>query len=120
ITAVSAGEVHGGKRATGLVALVLLCAVLAALPALALTPQFRLLPLSPFLILLAGRVGPPFWQAYLDPRPDRLRAAVKAGVLSLIVLDAALAAGYAGLFYGLAVFVLTFVAAYLARLFAVT
>jgi len=120
ITAVSAGEVRGGRRATGLFALILLGAVLLALPGLALTSQFRLLPMLPFLLVLAGRVLPPFWQAYLAPRPDRLRAAVKAGVLSLIVLDSALAAGYAGLLYGLAVFALTFAAAYLARLFAVT
>ncbi len=120
ITAVSAGEVRGGRRSTGLLALVLLGCVLLALPALAFTPQFRLLPLLPFLLVLAGRVLPVFWQAYHAPQPDNLRAAVKAGVLSLIVLDAALAAGYAGLLYGLAVFALTFAAAYLARLFAVT
>ncbi len=120
ITAISAGEVHGGKRTTGLLALGLLGAVLVAVPALSFTPQFRLLPLLPFLFLLAGRVLPPFWQAYLQPQPCNLRAAVKAGVLSLIVLDAAMAAGYAGLLYGLAVLALTFAAAWLAKLFAVT
>ncbi len=120
ITAASAGEVHGGRRATGLLSLALLGAALLALPSLALTPRFQLLPLLPFLLLLAGRVLPPFWKAYQTPQPACLRAAVRAGVLSLIVLDAALAAGYAGLLYGLAVFALTFAAAYLARLFAVT
>jgi 4-hydroxybenzoate polyprenyltransferase len=120
ITAVSAGEVHGGKRGTGLLALGLLGGVFVALLALAVTPEFRLVALLPFLALLAVRVLPPFWRATLDPQPGATRAAVKAGVLSLIVLDAAIAAGYAGPLYGLLVLALLFVAARLARLFAVT
>src|SRR5205814_8011243 len=40
ITAVSAGEVHGGKRSTGLLALVLLCGVLLALACLAFVPHY--------------------------------------------------------------------------------
>jgi len=120
ITAVSAGEVHGGRRSTGLLALLLLCGVLLALPALALRPDFHLAALLPFLLILAARVAPPFWQAYRSPAPARLRAAVKAGVLSLIVLDAAIAAGYAGLVFGAAVLTLILLAGYLARKFAVT
>lgn len=120
ITAVSAGEVHGGQRRTGLLALGLMAGVLLALLGLAATPGFHLLPLVPFLALLAARVLPPFGRAARAPEPARLRAAVKAGVLSLILLDAALAAGYAGLLYGLSVAALLFVAAALARLFAVT
>lgn len=120
ITAVSAGEVHGGRRGAGLLALGLIGGVLLALLALAATPGFHLLPLLPFLALLAARVLPPFSRAARDPKPAFIRAAVKAGVLSLILLDAALAAGYAGLVYGLLVAALLFVAAALARLFAVT
>jgi 4-hydroxybenzoate polyprenyltransferase len=120
ITAVSAGEVHGGKRGAGLLALGLIGGVFLALLALAATPEFHLLALLPFLTLLAIRVLPPFWRAYLEPQPGLIRAAVKAGVLSLIVLDATIAAGYAGPFYGLLVLALLFVAAGMARLFAVT
>jgi 4-hydroxybenzoate polyprenyltransferase len=120
ITAISVGEVHGGRRGTGLLALGLLGAVIVALLALTWSPRFRLAPLLPFLLLFAWRVLPPFWLAYRDLQPARIRAAVKAGVLSLIVLDSAIAAGYAGLLYGLVVLALLFVAARLARLFAVT
>nr|CAA9290688.1 Aromatic prenyltransferase 1, UbiA family [uncultured Armatimonadetes bacterium] len=120
ITAISRGEVHGGTRRTGLLALILLGLVLIALPLLALTPGFLLLPLAPFLAFFAWRVVPPFWRAYREPSPDRLRTAVKAGVLSLIVLDAALAAGYAGPLYGIVVLSLLLVAGALARRFMVT
>jgi 4-hydroxybenzoate polyprenyltransferase len=120
ITAISAGEVHGGKRGAGLLALGLISGVVLALLALAATPGFHLLALLPFLALFAARVLPPFWRAYVGPQPALIRAAVKAGVLSLIVLDAAIAAGYAGILYGLLVLALLFVAAQLARLFAVT
>ncbi len=120
ITAVSRGEVHGGSRGPGLLALVLLGAVLLGLPALTWTPGFEFLALLPFLALLAWKVLPPFWRAYREPQPGPIRHAVKAGVLSLIVLDAAIAAGYAGLLYGAAVLALLFVAGGIARLFAVT
>ncbi len=120
ITAVSRGEVHGGQRHTGLLALGLLGAVFLALLLLALTPGFQLLALLPFWAFLAWRVLPAFWPAYVQPQPDLIRRAVKAGVLSLIVLDAAIAAGYAGIIYGALVLALLFVAAGLARLFAVT
>jgi 4-hydroxybenzoate polyprenyltransferase len=120
ITAVSNGEVHGGRRGTGRLALGLVSAVLLALLALAWTPGFAWLPLLPFLALFAWRVLPPFWRAARDPQPGPIRAAVKAGVLSLIVLDAAIAAGYAGPLYGAVVLALLFAAGRIARLFAVT
>ncbi len=120
ITAISTGEVRGGKRGTGLLALGLLGAVIATLLALTRTPAFGLVALLPFLALFAWRVVPAFWHAYLEPQPDRIRSAVKAGVLSLIVLDSAIAAGYAGPLYGAVVLALLFVAARMARLFAVT
>lgn len=121
ITALSTGEVHGGSSGTGRVALILLGGVIAAVLVLAVVmPSFSFLAMLPFLMLFTWRVVPPFWRAYLDPQPAHLRGAVKAGVLSLIVLDSTIAAGYAGLPYGVAVLALLFVAAWLARLFAVT
>lgn len=120
ITAISTGEVHGGERRTGTLALVLVGVVLTALLALGLTPGFRFFYLLPFVLLLAWRVVPPFWRAYRTLDPMMIRKAVKAGVLSLIVLDAAVAGGYAGLWFGLGVLVLLFLASWIARPFAVT
>lgn len=120
ITAISRGEVHGGKRGTGLLALGLLTTMIIALLALTLTPSFKLLALLPFLVVFSWRVLPPFWRAYREPKPEPIRTAVKAGVLSLIILDSAIAAGYAGPLYGAAVLALLFIAHRMARLFAVT
>lgn len=125
ITLVSAGEVHGGNRGTMLFALALVGVIIFALAALSLTFPYSLLPfkffaLLPFLVYFAWRVLPAFWGAYLEPQPLRIRHAVKAGVLSLIALDAALAVVYASPLYGLLILSLMPVASRIARLFAVT
>lgn len=117
ITAVSAGEVHGGRPVAGRLALGLVGAVMLGLLGLALGAGPWGLP---FVALLAWRVLPPFWRASTDPRPGTARAAVRAGVLSLIALDAALAAIFAGPLYGAAVLALVLVAALAARPFQVT
>src|SRR5262249_1023347 len=116
ITAVSRGEVHGGGGSSGLTALALVAAVTPVLLALA---PLQALMLVPFLALFAWRVLPPFWQAFRRPEPGVVRAAVRAGVLGLIPLDATIAAAYAGLVFGLAVLGLLALAAALARLFVV-
>jgi len=120
VTAISKGEVEGGNHSTGLLALGLLSVVILALPALTLTSEARLVAMLPFLALFSLKVAPAFWRAFLDPDAKHIRIAVKTGVLSLIVLDAAIAAGYAGLLYGAAVYSLTLAARPAARLFAVT
>lgn len=120
ITAISSGEVHGGSRRTGLLALVLQASVGAALAALAAASGPNAPAAGILLLLLLARVGPPFWRAYLLPEPGRIRVAVRAGVLSLVVLDSVVACAYAGAPYGIAVLALLLVASPLARLFPVT
>ncbi|WP_045052696.1 UbiA-like protein EboC [Aliterella atlantica] len=120
ITAISRGEVHGGKSSTGKVALLLLAIVLGGLIALGLLPNYFVVAALPFLVLFAGRVLPPFIRATYDPSADTIRKAVKTGVLSLILLDATVAAGFAGWLYGLLVLGLLLVSMGLAKLFAVT
>ncbi len=120
ITAISRGEVHGGKSSTGKVSLLLLVSVLAGLLTLGLLPNYFIVAGLPFLVLLAVRVLPPFIKATYDPSAETIRKAVKTGVLSLILLDATVAAGFAGWLYGLLVLALLFVSMGLAKLFAVT
>lgn len=119
ITAISQGEVHGGERRTGVVAVVLVVLVVGSLLAFSLFTD-HILDALPFAALLAWRVGPPFVKAARTLQPRDIRAAVRSGVLSLIVVDAALAACLAGWVWGLAVLALWPVSAGLARLFAVT
>ena len=120
VTTLSRGEVHGGTQATARFALVLFAAVLLGLAMVGGDSPLHLLRLLPFAVLLAVRVGAPLWQAYLAPSAGRIRAAVHAGIVSLIVLDAALAAPRGGVIAAAAILSLAVLAAELARLFPVT
>ena len=121
VTTLSRGEVGGGKKPVALIALALLIAVLFSLLVVAIAGPAR----SPWLALfwltvLAVRVVPPFWAACSDTSPVAIRRAVRTGVLSLVWLDAVIAAAYADMIYSLAVLATAVLAAVLARRFAVT
>ena len=120
ITAISQGEVNGGSKTTGWVALGLLGGILVSPLLLWEFSTFTLFSALPFIGLLAWRILPPFWQATQTPDPEPIRSAVRAGILSLIVLDAAIASGFAGGIYGLILLCLLPISMGLARLFAVT
>lgn len=120
ITLISQGEVHGGNNSTGMTALVMIAGVISGVLTLGLLPEYQTLAALPFVALFAWRVIPAFVQAWREATPENIRTAVKAGVLSLIILDAAIAAGFAGLPYGLLVLGLLPISLSLARIFAVT
>jgi hypothetical protein len=119
VTAVSRGEVHGGRRGIAAFALISLNLVLIALVWLSLqgaSPWWAAL----LTLTLGWRVLPPFWAVYQQPDPGRIRRAVRAGVLSLVLLDAVIGATYAGPLYSLLILATALVAGFLARAFAVT
>jgi 4-hydroxybenzoate polyprenyltransferase len=120
VTTLSQGEVHGGRRAQALVAttLVGVAAILSVLPAFAAS-QGRVAA-SAFAALLVWRTGPAFLRAWRTGLANDVRLAVRAGVLSLVLLDAALAAAYAGMIYAVGIVVVSLAAGRLARAFAVT
>jgi 4-hydroxybenzoate polyprenyltransferase len=120
ITVVSRGEVQGGTAAVGYLAVALMASVLVGLLALTILPAYQWWSALPFVLLLASRVLPPFVRAGRDPQPANVRQAVKAGVLSVIVVDAALAGGFGGLLVGFAVLLLWPLSLGLGRVFAVT
>ncbi len=120
VTMVSRGEVHGGKKPVAALAMAALGTVVAALVVIALRSGAWPIPALLLAGALAWRVGPPFAAVYADPRPPIVRRAVRAGVLSLVLLDAALAAAYAGPVYAAIVLATALVAGSLARLFSVT
>ena len=120
ITAISQGEVHGGKKITGVVAIALILSVVGSIFALATLPQYTLLTTLPFLTLFIALVLPPFIKAAANPDPLLIQTAVKAGVLSLIVLDATIAAGFTNWIYALSILALLPLSRLLAKAFAVT
>ena len=119
ITAISQGEVRGGKRETGIFALFCLVIVFGSILALGLLTNYLIISALPFLVLLAIRIVPPFVAAAQNPQPDIIQSAVKAGVLSLIVLDATIAAGFVG-WYGLLILSLLPLSLVIAKKLAVT
>lgn len=119
ITMISRGEVHGGSKRmlyTGgaLYAVVIICiAVLAAL-------NKQLLFTIPALILFAIMIFKPLLAAIDNPEGKNIGKAVKAGVISLIVMNAAWAAAFAQWPLALIILLLLPISLRLAKLFAVT
>lgn len=120
VTLASAHEVEGGDRRMFVPTFVLLAAAMGMLVLLAWDSTPMLLTLAPFVVLLLLRVGPPFWAAWHQPDAVHVRTAVKRGVLSIIVLDAAITAIFAGPLWALLVLTLALPAARLGARFAVT
>lgn len=120
VTTVSRGEVHGGRAGIATFALISLGVVLAGLTTIAIGStggRFAALVLT---AALAYRVVPPYLKVRKAPQPDVIRRAVKAGVLSLVLLDSAIGAAYAGPAYAAIILATGLVAGSLARVFSVT
>jgi 4-hydroxybenzoate polyprenyltransferase len=120
ITSLSRSEVRGGERAASLISVVWLACAVAASAWLVASAQVNGYWGLPFFALLLYRVSPAFWRAIRTLRAQDVRVAVKAGVLSLIILNAAIAASFGGPVYGASLLLLYVPAAFLATWFAVT
>jgi len=120
ITAISQGEVHGGNKTTGVVAIALIITVIGCILGLGVLPEYELSTTLSFTGLFTVLVLPPFIKAAVEPSPELIQGAVKAGILSLIVLDAAIAAGFAGWTYGLLILALLPLSRWLGKMFAIT
>ena len=118
VTALSRGEVHGGRRGIAAFALISLTIVLIALGVLSGTARsWAGLALT---AALGWRVLPPFAAAWREPGAPQIRQAIRTGVLSLVILDAVIGATFAGPLYGVLILATGVVAGALARVFAVT
>jgi 4-hydroxybenzoate polyprenyltransferase len=120
ITALSRGEVRGGTRGAAHISIAWMGAWISLLVILASRTKSGLIFAAPLLVVLLIRIGGPFWAAYRTLEPQKIRLAIKTGILSLILLDAGLAALNGGLWFGLAVLLLYLPATLLAKLFSVT
>lgn len=120
ITMVSRGEVHGGNRTNLTLAIVLYILTVSMIMSLSLMEAFSLKSCLPFLLLLLAMVMPPLIKAWKTTLPQSIGKAVKFGVIGLIILDAAIAAGFSGWFFGLLLLILLPFSILLAKAFAVT
>lgn len=119
ITMISRGEVHGGSATTLRSAGLLYALVIGCVAALAQQRQ-QLGTALPFLILFGYYIFPPLWRAVREPIGQNIGLAVRAGVLSLIVMNAAWVAAFASFPLALLVFCLLPLSRLLAKIFAVT
>lgn len=120
ITLISRGEVSGGKRIHGKLALLMIIIVIASIPLFAFFERFNFWIALPFLILFAYMVLPAFWRASQTAEAGDIKNAVKRGVVSLVIFNSVLAAGFAGWTLGLIVLLLFPLSMGVAKLFAVT
>lgn len=135
ITVMSQGEVHGGDRRSGVIAIGLLGLVSLGLVSLGfedlgfenlsfrnldLQTHYNLLLMLPFGLLWSYWVFPAFIQATQTPNAELIRHAVRAGIIALIALDSAIVAGFSHWGYGLLVLLLMPFSKLLAKHFSVT
>ena len=120
ITFISRDEVHGGSKKRGGIALALVVLVTCAILVLAAYLRSNLIPAILFTGLFGWFVIPAFARASRQPDPDNIKRAVRAGVLGLIPLNAALASAFASWPIGIIILLLLPISIGLARLFAVT
>jgi 4-hydroxybenzoate polyprenyltransferase len=119
ITMISRGEVHGGSRSTLYGAVALYSIVIASILYIAFNNNTIWYSIA-FIILLALMIFPPLQRAIRDPRGPLIGKAVKAGVIALIVMNAAWAAAFGTLYFALLILLLLPVSLWLAKIFAVT
>jgi 4-hydroxybenzoate polyprenyltransferase len=91
ITVLSRGEVHGGSNSATSSALIILMASIGALVLVIMRVPDRAIPALVLAAALAWRVVPAFIAARRQPTPGAIRIAVKRGILSLVLVDAAIA-----------------------------
>ncbi len=120
ITVTSRGEVHGSSRSSLDLAFGLYLLTITMMLSLGILETFNLWSCIPFLLLLMALVFPPLFRARQTKEPRYVGKAVKFAVLSLIILNAALAAGFVGWFFGLLLLLLLPFSILLAKAFAVT
>lgn len=119
ITLISRGEVHGNNRKHIIWAGVLYALVILSVLFLVVEQGGGIVALL-FSALFALMIYRPLYQAYRENTAGNIRKAVMAGVISLILLDAALAVAFSQVWLGLLVLLLWPLSRVMSKAFAVT
>ncbi len=121
ITMVSRGEVHGQNKKALQAGFGLYVLILISILAISFNENGLVAwQVIPLIILFGYLILPPLWKAMQQQQPALIGKAVKAGVIALIVMNATLAAAFAGIWIGLAVLPLLPLSIWFAKKFAVT
>jgi len=120
ITMISQGEVHGKNKRNIVLAACLYVFVIFYVSILNQNTAMPLVYQLPFLVVFAIMVLLPLVRAHNSNTPKNIKKAVKAGVISIVVLDTTMAVAHTNLIYALGILLLLPLAMGLAKLFAVT
>jgi 4-hydroxybenzoate polyprenyltransferase len=119
ITMISQGEVHGSSKKKLYAGAFLYEIVIGAILFAAFLQQ-NIFYAALFVVLFAWMIFKPLFAAIKDPVGKNIGKAVKAGVISLILMDAAWAAAYGQIFFAMLIAMLLPLSLWLAKRFAVT
>lgn len=119
ITMISRGEVHGGSRKTLYTASLLYSIVILLILYFAFARGGILFALI-FLLPFAWMIFNPLLKAIKEPVGKNIGKAVKAGVLALILMNAAWAAAFGSFYLALIIILLLPISLKLGKIFAVT
>jgi 4-hydroxybenzoate polyprenyltransferase len=119
ITMISRGEVHGGKKNILYFAMVLYLTVIISVLGFAYVNNNLLISLA-FLALFAFMIFTPLFNAAKNPIGPNIGKAVKAGVIALILLNAAWASAFGSWHVALIILILLPLSMWLSKVFAVT
>jgi 4-hydroxybenzoate polyprenyltransferase len=121
ITMISRGEVHGGNKRNLYIGAFLYLVVIFAIHLISSHQGHELMLLTLlFLLPFAWMIFRPLFIAIKNPAGKNIGRAVKAGVISLILMDAAWAAAFGAIYVAFFIACLLPVSLWFARLFAVT
>ena len=120
VTVLSRGEVHGGSARAASSALIILVTAIGALLLVMIRTAERAVRRWSWRPRSPGAWCRRSWRRAGSPAPATIRAAVKRGILSLVLVDAAIAAASPGRCTRRSILVTGLVAGWLARTFAVT
>ena len=119
ITMISRGEVYGGRKSTLYAAALFYLVVMAAIIVISVM-KGTFLPTGVLLVLWAGMILTPLQKAIADPRGPLIGKAVKAGVIALIIMNAAWATVFGQYYLAGIILLLLPLSIVLAKAFAVT
>lgn len=119
ITMISRGEVHGGSKRTLYFAALLYILVIAGIFFLSFNQGLTVWTFV-FLLPFAWMIFSKLIKAIQNPLPQNIGKAVKAGVIALILMNAAWAAAFGALYLAFIIILLLPLSLWLSKLFAVT
>jgi len=119
ITMISRGEVHGGNKNTLLIATLLYLVVISAILFVSYNKQHILQTLI-FILPFTWMIYSPLLKAIQQPVGPNIGKAVKAGVIALILLNAAWASAFGTWQLALIIVILLPLSLWLSKTFAVT